>query len=117
VREQNLGKAAKKAKPKMPTRPSVSHGGKRIEIPLLTGPVGGTNPDARKYPVFNAAQDVEIVEYYLGQLAAMPPSAPCRLNWQLQTRKKPAPAGGLPTIFTGHEELYVSPRNGEWYRP
>lgn len=36
-----MGKAAKKAKPKVPTRPFVSHGGKRVDIPLLTGPVAG----------------------------------------------------------------------------
>jgi hypothetical protein len=47
----------------------VTHGGVRIELPLLTGPVGGINPDLTNYPIFNAARDVEIVTYYLSQLA------------------------------------------------
>jgi hypothetical protein len=66
-----MGKPAKKkvAKPKVPTRPAVTHGGIRIELPLLSGPVGGTNPDPAKYPVFNAPKDVEVVTYYLSQLA------------------------------------------------
>lgn len=62
----------KKAKPKRPTRPSVTHGGVRVEIPLLSGPVGAASPElTRTYPVFNAAADIEVVAYYLSELAAI----------------------------------------------
>lgn len=66
-----MGKPASKkaAKPKTPTRPYVTHAGVRIELPLLTGPVGTTNPDTKKFPIFNAAKDLEVVDYYLSQLA------------------------------------------------
>jgi hypothetical protein len=57
-------------KPKVPTRPAVTHGGKRIEIPALTGPVGASHPDLlSKHKVFNATKDIEVIEYYLSQLA------------------------------------------------
>ncbi len=60
----------KVTKPKVKTRPTISHGGKKIEIPLMTGPVGASNPDLQgKFQIFNAPADVQIVDYYLSQLA------------------------------------------------
>lgn len=63
--------AKKKAKPQaVKKRPFVTHGGKKIELPQLSGPVGEPNPDlASKHPRMNAQADVEIVEYYLGLLS------------------------------------------------
>jgi hypothetical protein len=70
-----MGKAAKKSgkrsigKPSTPKRPAISHGGKSIEIPLLTGPVGPPAANAGGiYKIYNAASDVQTVEYYLSQL-------------------------------------------------
>lgn len=60
----------KKAKPVTPKRPAVTHGGKRIEIPLLSGPVGPVVAALQtKFPKWNEPADVEIVSYYFSVLA------------------------------------------------
>jgi hypothetical protein len=66
-----MGAAKKKklVKPKVPTRPSVSHGGKKIELPLLSGPVGAPQNIPSTYKISNNLLDVTVVEYYLSQLA------------------------------------------------
>jgi hypothetical protein len=59
-----------KAKPKVPKRPAVTHGGKKIEIPLLSGPVGPKVAELEtKYPKWNDPTDVETVSYYFSVLA------------------------------------------------
>ncbi|HEX4807641.1 MAG TPA: hypothetical protein VH325_01850 [Bryobacteraceae bacterium] len=59
----------KKPKPKVPTRPFLTHGGKTIQIPIFSGPVGPDVPDLRqKFPTLNTARDVETVQYYLSEL-------------------------------------------------
>ncbi len=63
--------AKKKAKPQaVKKRPFITHGGKKIDLPLLTSVVGESNPDLKaKYANFNAPADVEIVEYDLSLLS------------------------------------------------
>lgn len=64
-----MAKGATK-KPVVPKRPAVTHGGKRIEIPLLTGPVGPPAAALQsKYPVWNDPKDIEVVSYYFSVLA------------------------------------------------
>jgi hypothetical protein len=59
-----------KAKPKVPKRPAVTHGGKKIEIPLLSGPVGPKVAELKtKYLKWNDPTDVETVSYYFSVLA------------------------------------------------
>ncbi len=60
----------KTTKPTAPPRPSINHGGTLVNLPLLTGPVGNAAANASgTYKIFNARTDVEVIEYYLGQLA------------------------------------------------
>jgi hypothetical protein len=60
------GKKKTRAKPAVPTRPFVTHGGKKINIPALTGPVGLETPDLRKkYPTLNTPIDIELIRFYL----------------------------------------------------
>lgn len=60
----------KKSKPTVPKRPAVTHGGKRIEIPLLSGPVGPPAPSLQpKYTNWNDPKDIETVSYYFSVLA------------------------------------------------
>src|SRR4051812_443665 len=64
------GTKKKVVKPKVAKRPAVTHGGNRIELPLLAGPVGEPHPDLKaKYPKMNDPLDVEIIEYYLNLLS------------------------------------------------
>jgi hypothetical protein len=62
--------SGKKKKPVVPKRPAVTHGGKRIEIPLLKGPVGPQVPALQaNYTAWNDPTDVEVVSYYFSLLA------------------------------------------------
>lgn len=59
----------KTVKPVVPTRPFVKHGGKKIDIPILSGPVGLETADLRKkYPTLNTGRDIELIQYYLSEL-------------------------------------------------
>ena len=60
----------RRSKPAVAKRPTLKHGGKKVEIPVLTGPVGPSVPElAAKYRIWNAPNDVRVVEYYFSLLA------------------------------------------------
>ena len=47
----------------------ITHGGQKIPIPVLHGPVGPDSADLRKkFPIYNSQPDVEIVQYYISQM-------------------------------------------------
>ncbi len=52
----------RRPKPSVPKRPILKHGGKKVEIPVLTGPVGPSVPElAARYRIWNAPNDVWVV--------------------------------------------------------
>lgn len=67
-----MTKPASKKKPPAKKKVTFNHGGKKIEVPILSGPVGQPNAALQaKYPVMNAPADVAIVDHYLDQLRAI----------------------------------------------
>jgi len=72
-----VAKKPKKKKPKADRRTEIWHEGRKLEIPVLSAPVGPETPALKlKYPSMNQAQDVEIVDYYLSAIEAVKSLAP-----------------------------------------
>lgn len=61
----------KKKKPKM-DRTEIWHEGKKIDLPVLSAPVGPETPAVKaKYPRMNQPKDVEVIDYYLSAIEAV----------------------------------------------